>query len=68
MQKQWAKYTVNYLPGCPLNLATSSSPHLLHTSRTATIFEESVFGTLAAAFRALCVRASPLGAVATHGE
>ena len=65
MQKQWAKYTVDYLPGGPLNLTTSSSPHLLHTSPATTIFEESVFGTLSAAFRALGVRASPLGAVAT---
>ena len=65
MQKQWAKYTVHYLPGGPLNLTTSSSPHLLHTSPATTIFEESVFGTLSAAFRALGVRASPLGAVAT---
>ena len=65
MKKQWAKYTVDYLPGGPLNLTTSSSPHLLHTSSATTIFEESVFGTLSAAFRALGVRASPLGAVAT---
>ena len=65
MQKQWAKYTVDYLPGGPLNPTTSSSPHLLHTSPATTIFEDSVFGTLSAAFRALGVRASPLGAVAT---
>ena len=64
-QKQWGKYTVDYLPGSPLNLATSSSPHLLHTSPANTIFEKSVLGTLLAAFRALGVRASPLGAVAT---
>ena len=65
MQQQWAKYAVDYLPGGPLNLATSSSPNLLHTSAATTIFEQSVFGTLSAAFRALSVCASPLGAVAT---
>ena len=65
MQKHWAKYTVDYLPGGPLNITTSSSPHLLHTSPATTNFEESVFGTLSAAFRALGVRASPIGAVAT---
>ena len=65
MQKQWAKYTVDYLPGDRLNLTTSPSPHLLHTSPATTIFEGSVFGTLSAAFRALGVRASPLGGVST---
>ena len=65
MQKQWTKYTVDHLPGGPSNLTTSSSPHLPRSSPATIIFEESVFGTLSAAFRALGVHASPFGAVIT---
>ena len=65
MQRPWAKYDVDHLPSGPLNFATSYSPHLLHTFPTTTIVEECVFGTLSAVFKAITVRTSPLGAVAT---